>query len=89
MQRSFQRFDQLLDILVSRPQSCAHRDRLHDEALPLLGSSRGSETEAQELVDSAFEGIAGAFGLVLNQAGDVIIEGERGAHIMMLRLKTS
>lgn len=89
MQRSFQRFDQLFDVLVPGSQSRAERNRCHDKAPFLLGFSRGCEAQAQEMIDRAFEGVAGAFGFVLNQAGDVVIEGERGAHVMMLGRKAS
>lgn len=84
MQRSFQRFDQLFDVLVPASQSRAERNRCDDKPPFLLRFSGGREAEAQEMVDGAFEGIAGAFGFILNQAGDVVIESESSTHIMML-----
>ena len=89
MQRSFQCFDQLLDVLIFGSQARVQRDGRHHEPLLLFGLSRRGEAEAQEMVDGSFERIAGAFGFVLNQARNIVIEGECGSHIMMLRRKAS
>lgn len=41
------------------------------------------------MIHSSFERFTGAFGLVLDQAGNVIVEGEGGSHIMMLEREAS
>ena len=89
MQRSFQGFDQLFNVLMSGSQAGIKREWRDHEPLLLLRLSRGGEAEAEEMVDGSFEGFARAFGLVLDQAGDVVIEREGGAHIMMLGREAS
>lgn len=36
------------------------------------------------MIYGSLKRFAGTLGLVVNQAGDIIVESERGAHIMML-----
>ena len=89
MHRAFQIFKQLIHVLVACSQARAERVGRDHESLLFFRLSRGGEAEAEEMVDGSFEGFAGAPGFVLDQAGHVVIEGEGGAHIMMLGLKAS
>ena len=59
-------------------------ERFDDERLfpPRLGG-RG-EAEAKQAIDGSLEGVAGATDLVIQELGHIIVNGERGAHIMMV-----
>lgn len=89
MHRAFQIFKQLIHVLVACSQARAERIGRDHESLLFFRFSRGGKAEAEEMIHGAFERSAGALGLVLNQAGDVVIESECSAHIMMLGLKAS
>lgn len=80
----FQSVKEFLDILIARSQARAEGDRSNHEAFLLHRLSRGGEAKPQKVVDGALEGRARAPGLVLDQAGDIVVEGECSAHIMML-----
>ena len=89
MRWAFQRVQEFLDSVIARSQPSAEWIRRDHEPFLLLGFSRGGEAEAEEMIHGAFERFAGAFDLILDQAGNVVVESEGGAHIMMLGLKAS
>lgn len=89
MHRAFQSIEEFLDSLIARSQSSAKWIGSDYEPLLLFRLAHGGEAEAKKVIDSAFEGFAGALGLVLDQAGDIVIEGEGGTHIMMLGWEAS
>jgi len=89
MHRAFQRLNQVLDLLVARPQSRVHRDWRHYKSLPGLGIAFGGQAPAEQIVYGPLERVAGAPDLLLDKAGDVVVNRESSSHIMMLFSKTS
>jgi hypothetical protein len=86
---AFQFLQERLDIVVILPGAQAHEKRLHHKRLRGLRIAAGSQALAEQSIDGALERAAGAAYLFLDQAGDVVVEGEGGSHIMMLILKAS
>jgi hypothetical protein len=89
MHRPFQRFNQILNFLIARPQTEVHRDRSDHEPLSGLRIAAGSQTPAQQIVHRTLERVAGASDLLLHKAGDIVVDGKSGAHIMMLEYEAS
>jgi hypothetical protein len=83
MIRSFQEFDQLLDLIETNPWRGLQVPRFHFERLPsrILGSG---QSQPQISVHNLLERFARLAGLFLQQAGHVVIESKSGSHIMML-----
>jgi len=84
MHRAFQRFNQILDLLVARTQACVHCDRGYPKSLLGLRIAAGGQASAQQSVHSAFEGFARTPLLLLHEPGNVVVNGQSGSHIMML-----
>jgi len=89
MHWTFEGLNQVFDFLVARSQSCIQGDRGDHKPLSGLGIAAGGQALAEQGVDGALEGVAGATGLFLEQADDVVVEGEGGSRIMMLISKAS
>lgn len=83
MHRAFQRFDQILDLVVAQSFPQSERQRCHNEWLARF-SIAVRQALAQKIVHGGLEGAAGAAQLLPNQSGYVVVEGESGSHIMML-----
>jgi hypothetical protein len=55
----------------------------------LLGMSSLFQSEAEKMVDCGLERNPAALHLVTEKAGNIVIEGQSGSHIMMITSKTS
>jgi hypothetical protein len=80
--RTFQKLDQLLDLIEALSRWNLQIPRFNFERLS--GRLFGRQTEAQEMIDHLLEGISRAPLFFLEQFGDVVVEGKCGSHIMML-----
>ena len=60
------------------------RPRFDLEWLGRLRRSGGNDSQPQEAVHRALEGFTGAFALLLQQFGNVLVDGKSLSHIMML-----
>ena len=88
MRRTFQSLEELSHIVVVQTGRQSQFPRHHLERFAFGTIGRG-QSEAEKVIHHGFERGAGAPGLLLNKTGNVVIERESGAHIMMLSLKTS
>jgi len=88
VRRAFQRFEQLLHVVVTEAWRKAQGTGSHAErfALPLSGCH---QAQTEKLVDGLLEGDAGAANLLVEEAGDIVIQRESGPHTMMLAVETS
>ena len=77
------------DTIVAEPWRQAHRNWRNNERLSGLRIAAGRQAPAQQVVHGAFERVAGAPDLFLDETGDVVVDGESGSHIMMLCMETS
>ena len=89
MHRTFQRFNQVFNLLIARTQAGIHGDRCNDKWLFWLKAAASIQSAAQQPVDRPFEGVTRAPDFLLDKHGDVVVDGESGSHIMMLSLKAS
>ena len=89
MAGAFQFLNKRLNIVVILAGAQAQEKRRHHKWFYGLGISAGGQALAEQGVDGALEGVAGAADLFLDQAGNVVVEGEGGSHIMMLPSKAS
>jgi|SRR5581483_8521557 len=62
---------------------------LHCEALPLCGMVEVVDAAAKDPVDGLLPRLGGAAVLAFQQGSEIIVDGEGGAHIMMLAGKAS
>jgi hypothetical protein len=86
---TFQLLQERLDIVIVLPGSHSGKQRLHDKGLRFSPSVATGQTKAQQPIDRSFERIPGALGLMFQEDGNVVVDGECGSHIMMLLLKAS
>ena len=86
---SFQLFQQRLDVVVilSRPQS--HKKRRHLEGFVRHRLIGYGQPLPQEPIDSPLERVTGALDFLLYEAGNIVVDGESGSHIMMIRIESS
>ena len=82
--RSFRFLKEFGDAVVIEPRFQAERKRRHLEGFARLRLDSGGQPEPQQPVDRRLEGATGAPDLLLHEAGNVVVNGESGAHIMML-----
>jgi hypothetical protein len=79
----FQKLDQLLDLIETKPWRRLQVPRFHFERLPsrILGSG---QSQPQAPVHHLLEGFASLAGLFLQQASHIVIERKSSSHITML-----
>ncbi len=75
MHRTFQRFNQVFNFLIARSQARVHGDRGDDKWLFRPRVAAGIQTVKKQAIDRAFEGSAGTSLLLLNEHGNVIVDG--------------
>lgn len=80
----FNVFEELRDRIIAKPRFQAHRVRRYDERLVLFRLAGSGQTQTQQPVYGAFEGLTGMANLLLDKLGHVIVNGESSTHIMML-----
>ena len=86
MVRPFEFLDEFGDLVaITDPEG----ERRHHEPLFLLWIIAGDQPLPQQPVHRSFERIAASPDLVLNQPGNIIVNGKSSAHIMMLERKAS
>ena len=86
---TFKCFNQILNLLVAGTQASVQRDWRDLKSLPRLWIATGVQAVTEQVVHCAFERTAGAPHLLLDKAGNIVVDGKSGSHIMMLRDKTS
>lgn len=64
-------------------------ERLDDETLSLRGIVQVIDATAQDAVDGLLPRLAGAAVFTLELDGEVVVDGEGGAHIMMFAAEAS
>jgi hypothetical protein len=84
--RSFQLLQKLGDF-VAVPDS--QREGRHDKRLGDSFLLRVHQAEVEQTIDRPLEGVARAPLLLLDEHGNVVVDGESLPHIMMLTLKAS
>ena len=84
MQRTFKGFNQVLNLPIARSQTRIQCDRGDLKSLSGLRISAGGQPPAEQSVHRALEGTAGAPDLLLNESGNIIVDGQSGPHTMML-----
>jgi len=89
MVQPFERFNEILDLLVAGPEAGIQRDWRNRESLSGLRIPAGNQPLPQQPVDGALEGVSRAADFLLNELGDIVVDGESGSHIMMLIVKAS
>lgn len=89
MHRTFQRFDQVFNLLIARSQARIECDWDHFKALSGLRIATRGQAAAKQGVHRAFEGFTRAPLLLLHEPGYVVVDGKCGPHIMMLTWKAS
>ena len=85
MIRPFNRFEKVGDAVVAQPGREAHLAGRYYKALSGLGIAAGDQALAEQSIHCALEGFARAPLLLLHEHGDVVVDGQSGSHIMMLR----
>ena len=86
MVRPFQLLQKLGDFVAI---SDSQWERRHDKRLGDSFFLSVPQAETEQPVDGALEGVAGAPLLLLDEHGEVVVDGESGPHIMMLGRKAS
>jgi len=86
---TFQLLQERLDIVIVLPGSHSGKQRLNYEGLAVLASVATSQSKAQQPIDRSFERIPGAFDLVFQEHGNIVVNGKSGSHILMLLWKAS
>jgi hypothetical protein len=89
MHRTFQGFNQVLNLLIARSQARIQCDWGDLKSFSGLRIAAGGQAPAEQSVHRAFEGFAGAPLLQLHEHGNIVVNGQSGSHIMMLLLKAS
>ena len=86
---TFYFLEKLGNTVVAESWRQAHRNRGNHEGLYGLRIAAGCQAPAQQRIHRALERAPGAPHLFLHEGGDIVVEGERGSHIMMLARKAS
>jgi hypothetical protein len=73
MRRTFQRLDQVPDIVVAEPGRKAQGPRMHNEWLSLLFAGP-HQAQSEKMIYCCFEGNAGATKLLTQKLCDIVIE---------------
>lgn len=89
MIRSFNCFEKVGDAVVAQPGREAHLAGRYDKSLSGLRIAAGVQALAEQVVHGALERVARPPDLLLDEAGDIVVDGKGGSHIMMLRDKAS
>jgi len=89
MHRAFDRLNQVLNLFVASSQTRIQCFRGHHKSFPRLGIPAGHQSMPQQAVHGSFERIPAPPDLVLNQLGNIVLNGKSGSHIMMLYNKAS
>ena len=89
MIRPFNCFEKVGDAVVAQPWREAHLAGLYHKALSGLRIAVGGKAQAEQSVHGALERVTRAPLLLLHEHGNVVVNGKRGPHIMMLRRKAS
>lgn len=89
MIRPFNCFEKVGNAVVAEPGREAHLAGRHYKSLSGLRIAAGGQAPAQQSVHGALERVAGAPDLLLDEAGNVVVNRESRSHIMMLQRKTS
>ncbi len=83
----FQKLDELLDFVEALSRRGLQVPRLNFEGF--FGWLLGGQAETQEMIDCLLERASRSPEFFLKQLGDIVFEGERGSHIMMLCYQAS
>ncbi len=89
MVRPFHFLKKLRDAIIVESRLEPHRKRRHFKRLNRLRLTGSIQTRTQKPVDRPLEGVARLTHLLLDQAGNIVIDGESCSHIMMLDMKAS
>ena len=84
MAGAFQLLEQCGDVLVALPRRQAESAWLHVECRRRLRLPRVGESQAEQPVDDRFEGLSGATYLLVEEHGDIVVDGQGPSHIMMM-----
>jgi len=80
----FQCFNQVFHLRIARSKAGIHGDGGDDKRLFRLRITARIQAAKKQAVHRPFEGSAGAPLLLLDEHGEVVVDGESGPHIMML-----
>jgi hypothetical protein len=84
--RTLHTFDELRDIVQGKPRfEITEITGRHRERPPLGGGASAFQPPAQRLIDDLAEGAAGAVRFRLELGSDVVIQGQRRPHALMLQ----
>lgn len=89
MLRPFQFFEHGSDVVVAAARWQPQRARLDLEPSSWLPLARMRQAQAEQAVHNRFERLAAAPDFPINKDRDVVVNGERRSHIMMLVRKAS
>jgi hypothetical protein len=89
MLRPFKFLEHGSDVVVIAARWQPQRARLHLKPSSWLRLSRMSQAETEQMVHNYLEWFAAAPNLLIEKDSDVIVNGERRSHIVMLDWKAS
>src|SRR5580692_10795750 len=90
MERALQRLEQSLDVVIAQAGRQPEGPGMNHERLRLCRGFAGShQPQAKKMVHARLQRSAGTAKLPAQEFCDVVVEGERGTHIMMLPWKAS
>ncbi len=89
MKRSFDFFDEFADLVDVEPGPLPQIASDDPKFRSLRFRARRGKPAPQERVDRLLEGSIGGFHLSLDRECDVVVEGYRRSHIMMILLRAS
>ena len=89
MIRPFNCIEEVGDAVVAQPGREAHLAGLYYKALSGLRIAAGDQALAEQSIHGALEGVARVPLLLLDEDGNVVVDGQSGSHIMMLSKKAS
>lgn len=84
MHRPFERFDQLIDVLVARSQTGVQRHGLYNKLLPGQRLSSRMKPLSKQVIHCALERVAGTANLLPDLLGNILVNRKGRPHIMML-----
>lgn len=89
MLRSFQFFQHGCDVVIVAALWQTQWARFHLKPARWLRPARLNQTETEKVVDHCLEWLATASYLLLQKYGNVVVNGKRGSHIIMLCMMAS
>jgi len=84
MHRPFQRLNQVFHLLIASSQARVHGDWGDYKRLLRLMVAARIQAAKEQPINRLLEGVAGTPLLLLDEHGEVVVDGESLTHIMML-----